>query len=223
MPKPSFLTIIFGLTIISSASVLAACSSNIAQTKQNTQEMAQSSGMSEQGKMSRHGSMDLGPADSDYDLRFIDAMILHHQGAVVMAKEALSKSQRPEIKKLASEIINAQDKEINEMKQWKKAWYPNASNTPVAYHSEMGHSMAMSSEQMNSMMMNMDLGAADKQFDLRFLNGMIPHHEGAITMASDAESKSQRPEIKKLSENIITSQQPEIDQMTQWKKAWYNQ
>jgi len=50
---------------------------------------------------------------------------------------------------------------------------------------------------------------------------MIPHHQGAITMAQDALSKSKRPEIKQLAQEIITSQQKEIDQMKQWRQAWY--
>lgn len=72
-------------------------------------------------------------------------------------------------------------------------------------------------------MMSMDLGAADDQFDLRFLNAMIPHHEGAVVMAQDALSKSKRPEIQKLAQEIITSQKAEIQQMQQWKQAWYKQ
>jgi len=83
--------------------------------------------------------------------------------------------------------------------------------------------MAMSPEQMQAMMMKGDLGAADAEFDLRFLNAMIPHHEGAITMAKDVLSKSKRPEIKKLAQDILTSQQKEIDQMKEWRKAWYKQ
>jgi uncharacterized protein (DUF305 family) len=87
----------------------------------------------------------------------------------------------------------------------------------------MGHMMAMSSEQMKAMQMDMNLGTSDAEFDLRFLNAMIPHHEGALTMAQDVLSKSQRPEMKQLAENILTSQQQEIDQMKQWRQAWYNQ
>ncbi len=45
----------------------------------------------------KHGgmnhNMDVGPADANYDLRFIDSMIPHHQGALVMAQEALAKSK----------------------------------------------------------------------------------------------------------------------------------
>lgn len=65
----------------------------------------------------------LGPADADYDHRFIDMMIPHHEGAIMMAKDALQKSQRPEIKKLAEDIIAAQEKEIAQLKAWSEAWY----------------------------------------------------------------------------------------------------
>ncbi len=195
------------------------------------QDMMHGGSMDHGGSMN-HGSgmnhsmmMDLGPADANYDLRFIDAMIPHHQGAVEMATEALSKSQHPEIKKLAQDIISAQNREINELKQWRQAWYPSSGSTPMAWNAQAGQMAGMSKEQMQGMMMTMKegLGAADAQFDLRFINAMIPHHEGAITMAQDAASKSKRPEIKKLAQDILTSQQKEIDQMKEWRKAWYKQ
>ena len=175
----------------------------------------------EHGGMNHSTSMELGPADAEFDLRFVDAMTPHHQGGVEMAKEAQQKSKRPEIQKLAADIIQAQNKEINQMKQWRQTWYPKASAEPVAYNSQMGHSMPMSQDQMKGMMMSMNLGSADDQFDLRFLNAMIPHHEGAVVMAQDALSKSKRPEIKKLAAEIIASQKAEIKQMQQWKQAWY--
>lgn len=180
-------------------------------------------GMDHGSGMNHKMAMDLGPADADYELRFIDGMTPHHQGAVEMAKEAINKSQRPEIKKLAQSIISAQNVEINQMKQWHQAWYPKASSTPMAYDAKMGHMMPMSQQQMQNMMMKGDLGAADAQFDLRFLNAMIPHHQGALTMAQDALKKTKRPEIKKMAQDILTSQQSEIEQMQQWRKAWYQQ
>ena len=230
------------LTLVAIASlggVLTACSNasqNQAQAENTSAKQADAkqdmmhggsmnhgSGMNHGNGMDHSMSMDLGPADADYELRFIDAMIPHHQGAVEMAQEVLSKSQRPEMKKLAQDIITAQNREIEQMKQWRKAWYPKADSQPMAWHAQMGHMMAMSPEQMQAMMMKGDLGAADAEFDLRFLNAMIPHHEGAITMAKDVLSKSKRPEMKKLAQDILTSQQKEIDQMKQWRKAWYKQ
>jgi len=173
--------------------------------------------------MNHSMTMDLGPADANYDLRFIDAMIPHHQGAVEMAQQALAKSKRPEIKKLAQDIITAQKREISQLRQWRTQWYPKASSTPMAYDSSKGQMMPMSQEQMQSMMMQGDLGNADAQFDLRFINAMIPHHEGAISMAQDAIAKSKRPEIKQLAQEIVKAQEAEINQMKQWRQAWYKQ
>lgn len=219
------------VTIIAIASLtsgfLTACSDSSQNQAKNTSG-TNPSGKQQDNGMMHHGNgmnhsmaMDLGPADTNYDLRFVDGMIPHHQGAVVMAQEAQQKSKRPEIKKLADDIIKAQEKEISQMKQWRKAWYPKAGDKPMAYNSQMGHMMKMSPEQMQAMMMNMNLGAADADFDKRFIDAMIPHHEGALVMAKDALNKSQRAEIKQLAKDILTSQQKEIDQMRQWRTSWY--
>lgn len=224
--------IVLGLIPFASLA-LAACSSKtstaVEADQANNSSMAQmdhgSMGSpSSSGDMPMHGStmnMDLGPADNSFDLRFIDGMIPHHEGAVAMAQEALQKSQRPEIRQLAQAIIEAQEQEISEMQEWRAAWYPSAGQEPMMYSAEMGHTMPMTAEMRTSMMMTGDLGAADDQFDLRFLDAMIPHHEGAVTMAQQALEKSSRPEIKTLAQNIISSQQQEIDQMNQWKQQWY--
>ena len=183
------------------------------------QGMDHSSSMMSNG--ASHGSMNLGVADADYDLRFIDGMTPHHQGAVVMANDVLKNSKRPELLKLANEIIKAQEKEIAQMGEWRKAWYPKAGDKLMMWHAESNHMMEMSPEVRGNMMMNMNLGSADDKFDLRFLDAMIPHHEGALVMAKDAIAKSKRPELQKLSQEILSSQQAEIDQMKQWRKSWY--
>jgi uncharacterized protein (DUF305 family) len=218
MRKFSFKTSSVGLLLVA-VGALTACSA-VSQSQPSPQPSEAGSGMGEMGGMNSSMNMDLGPADANFDLRFIDGMIPHHEGGVVMAKEALQKAKHPELKKLAAEIIKAQDHEITEMKQWRSQWYAKAPSTPMAYDSQMGHMMPMSEAQKQSMMMNVDLGEADAEFDLRFINAMIPHHEGAVVMAKDALKKSQRAEIKTLSQNIITSQQTEIKQMEAWRKAW---
>ncbi|MHC5612418.1 MAG: DUF305 domain-containing protein [Nostoc sp.] len=217
------------LTAIASAGALITACTNTASQKESQVPNATATNASDKQQMN-HGSsmnhsmgMDLGPADANFDLRFLDAMIPHHQGAVEMAKEAQQKSKRPEIKKLADIIIKSQNQEIIQMKQWRQAWYPKAGDKPMAYDSQMGHMMEMSSDQMKTMMMSQNLGTADAEFDLRFINAMIPHHEGAVTMAQDTLSKSKRPEIKQLAQEIIKAQNTEIKQMQQWRKAWYNQ
>jgi uncharacterized protein (DUF305 family) len=59
-----------------------------------------------------------------FDKAFIDAMIPHHQSAIEMAEVAYEKSKNPRIKELAENIMSAQKREIEQMKQWRKDWYP---------------------------------------------------------------------------------------------------
>jgi uncharacterized protein (DUF305 family) len=59
----------------------------------------------------------------DFDKAFLSEMIIHHQGAIQMSESALINAKHQEIKDLASEIINAQNKEIEQMKEWLKNWY----------------------------------------------------------------------------------------------------
>jgi uncharacterized protein (DUF305 family) len=59
-----------------------------------------------------------------FDRAFIDAMIPHHQSAIEMAVVAHEKSTIPEIRELAENIVSAQQKEIEQMEQWREDWYP---------------------------------------------------------------------------------------------------
>lgn len=57
-----------------------------------------------------------------FDAAFIEAMIPHHQGAIEMAKVAQTNAKHQEIKDLAEDIIEAQNREINQMRQWQSQW-----------------------------------------------------------------------------------------------------
>jgi uncharacterized protein (DUF305 family) len=211
-------TIGFGSLAIANFTTSNRSSSTIAQNGGMNHGGMNHDGMKKEGMMNHN--MDVGPADANYDLRFLDSMIPHHQGALVMSQEVLKKSKRPELIKLAKGIITDQKKEIAQMQQWRKQWYPKASATPIMWHAEMNHEMAMTAEHKQSMMMSMSLGTADAGFDKRFLDAMIPHHQGAVTMGQDLLKKSKRPQMQKLAQSIIKSQQAEIAQMTQWQKQW---
>jgi uncharacterized protein (DUF305 family) len=68
-----------------------------------------------QGKMAGHSMM--GNADKN----FLESMIPHHQSAVDMAKLALIKALRPELKTFAQGVIDVQTKEITQYETWLKA------------------------------------------------------------------------------------------------------
>ncbi len=58
-------------------------------------------------------------------------------------------------------------------------------------------------------------------FDAQFIDSMIMHHQSAVQMAEQALNESQRSEIKQLAQNIMTTQNQEIEQMQQWREQWY--
>lgn len=166
--------------------------------------------------MSRMNSMMvsmLGAADSTYEMRFIDLMVPHHQSALMMAEDALTKAQHPELKSMAQMMIDAQRKEISQLKSWRQQWYGDSAVAP----------MMMEGTDMESMgrMMVEHLGSADSTYDDRFIDMMIPHHDGAVMMAEDALKKARKPELKTMAQKIIDDQNKEIAQMKQWRTQWF--
>lgn len=61
--------------------------------------------------------------NEEFDKKFIELMIEHHKGAIDMARLVLTNTQRPELRSLAEDIISAQSKEIETMKNWSKEWF----------------------------------------------------------------------------------------------------
>jgi uncharacterized protein (DUF305 family) len=77
-----------------------------------------------------------GKTGDEFDKVFISGMIEHHQGAIDMAHMAKQNAKHDEIKTMADDIISAQSKEIDMMKQWQIQWgYKPAENNSTMDHS----------------------------------------------------------------------------------------
>ncbi len=138
-------------------------------------------------------------ANSEYsaaDISFAEMMIPHHEQAIVMSDIALTNSSSEEILVLAQEIKDAQSPEIELMKSW----------TGVGSSAHMGHMMdGMLSESQIQQLRDSE----GTTFDRLFLEGMIAHHEGAITMAQKV-TGSKNKDVAALAGAIIEAQEKEI-------------
>jgi uncharacterized protein (DUF305 family) len=174
-----------------------------------------------------------------YDMQFIDSMITHHQQAVQMAQLAADKAQHTELKEMARKMVNDQQQEIEQMSTWRGQWFASQQHpisgqggdqghqaqpghqTPQSQPSAQGQATPGRSGSMQSDMSRLQ-SAAGNEFDLAFLEMMIPHHQDAVRMSQNALVKSERPEIKQLAQKIADEQQKEIATMDQWRNAWKN-
>lgn len=64
-----------------------------------------------------------GKEGEEYEKAFLDGMIVHHLGAIEMAKELLTHTERPELVAMANAIIEVQSDEIEMMKVWRDEWF----------------------------------------------------------------------------------------------------
>jgi uncharacterized protein (DUF305 family) len=62
--------------------------------------------------------------------------------------------------------------------------------------------------------------ATGTEFDLAFVEMMADHHQGAIDMANTELKDGSLPEVTRLAQQIIDTQQDEIDQLQRWKTEW---
>jgi uncharacterized protein (DUF305 family) len=156
---------------------------------------------------------EVGPAGGTYDLRWLDAMVQHHTGALRMSAFVFDIGQ-PGVGALAKTIWRDQAQEIKAMGQWRKAWYPEAPVYPVALKTggnpnSMDSLERMSAAHIQAMQMMGSTPTRENRVTW-FLEGMLAHHGGALVMAHDALRKSSNPTIRRLAREIIVAQRREI-------------
>ncbi len=164
---------------------------------------------------------------SAFDQAFIDMMVPHHQSATEMAKLAQERAEHEELQTLAADIIAAQDAEITQMRDWREEWFGSAETPPMDAMPMLpgmemeGMDMDMGDGATMDMTMAIEELRDAEPFDLAFIEAMTAHHESAIEAAEMALEESQNPDIRSLAEAIISSQQAEIAQMSEWRTEWY--
>jgi uncharacterized protein (DUF305 family) len=161
----------------------------------------------------------------EFDLHYIDMMIPHHESIIALAQAALPTLTDPRLQEMAQNIITNQGSEIEELQNYREAWY--GSPDPMPMDESM---MQMMMDMMPTMasMSSMDQMAAEMNAqtqvetfckaenpDLAFIDLTIPHHQMAIAASQDALTMATHQELKDFAQKVIDAQQQEIDELMQ--------
>jgi uncharacterized protein (DUF305 family) len=141
------------------------------------------------------------------DLAYVEQMIPHHVGAVEMAQYGLEQGESEYIRTLSASIIRSQNIEIATMRGL-AAQLRAAGIRPVA--------LGLSAAQMG-MDHHLSHLVGASPFDIVFVDMMIPHHEGALTMNRVLFARGTGRRTRALAEQITSSQTLEIQQMRQFR------
>ena len=158
-----------------------------------------------------HNEMMVGMAYNDPDTAFAKSMLGHHHGAVDMAKIELKYGTDETMRKLAKDIIDSQQLEIDIINKW-LASHPDAPK-PKPNTQAMQQAYTAGMQAMHDDMMT---GIANPVPDMAFARGMLPHHRGAVDMAMVQLQYGTDKEMLKLAQDIIDAQQPEIIWLQEW-------
>ncbi|HPE12792.1 MAG TPA: DUF305 domain-containing protein [Actinomycetota bacterium] len=156
------------------------------------------------------------PSDAEFnqaDVDFAQGMIPHHAQAIEMADMAIAQSDSAEVTDLAERIRAAQDPEIEQLTTWLEDWGQDVPDREMSMDHDMGDMSMdgmMTQDQMGEM-----AAATGAEFDRMFLEMMIVHHEGAVSMAEDEVANGKYEPAIEMAQSIIDGQSAEIDEMNQ--------
>ena len=96
---------------------------------------------SEEAGMNHMNASESLRGENPFDRAFIDSMIPHHEGAIRMAKAVRAEAEDADVATLASKIISAQQREIAQMRRWRREWYDSseADASGMQEHESAGH------------------------------------------------------------------------------------
>ena len=146
------------------------------------------------------------------DVRFMEGMIGHHAQALAMTALLDSRTASDDMRKLARRIEASQADEIKMMQHWLEARRQSVPD-PHAHHA---HAATLMPGMLTPEEMARLAAARGAAFDRLFLEFMIKHHEGALTMVKDlfaTPGAGQESEIFAFASDVDADQRMEIDRM----------
>ena len=152
------------------------------------------------------------PRYTDADVKFMQGMISHHAQALEMTALLPTRSSDADMKKLAHRIELSQADEIKMMQEWLRA---RGQQVPDQ-HAIHQHGATLMPGMLTPDEMTRLAAAKDREFDRLFLEGMIKHHAGALTMVEElfkTPGAGQEGDIFAFASDVEADQRMEIERM----------
>jgi len=147
------------------------------------------------------------------DAKFMQGMISHHAQAVEMTALLATRTARDEMKMLGLRISVSQEDEIKMMQRWLET---RGQEIPGPHAHHMMHGDGLMPGMLSQDEMARLAAAKGDEFDRLFLEGMIKHHEGALSMVHELFSTpgaGQEADIFAFASDVDADQRMEIDRM----------
>ncbi|MFF8746504.1 MULTISPECIES: DUF305 domain-containing protein [Streptomyces] len=146
-----------------------------------------------------------GDTANSADFRYARMMIQHHAQALVMTGLVPDRASADAVKRLAERISAGQKPEIGAMEGWLKK---NDGDQREQHHDHGGMPGMATEAQLKKLR-----AAEGEAFDRLFLELMITHHQGAITMATEALTEGNDVFVEEMASDVVAQQTVEIDRM----------
>ncbi len=153
--------------------------------------------------------------DQKVEKAFLSGMAHHHETAIEMARIAQKRGDATFIKDLGNDIVMTQEREVKQMGQIHERLLDSPLKPNPGAHDGLGLS-ASEAGMTHTAETNKTLEAANP-FDRAFVDEMVPHHLGAIKMATVVLKSTDDPALTKLAKGIITTQQREVAEMNSFR------
>lgn len=138
-------------------------------------------------------------APSVADERFVTMMLPHHRLGLAMIEQSMGRVADVEVRRLIFEMSGYHTRESHELEHLAHQW---GADEAVDFPGRI------SDERLEQVVVRDGLA-----FDIGWLEVMIEHHQGAITIARDALADGVDPDVRRLAEQVLAVQVPEVAAM----------
>lgn len=153
----------------------------------------------------------------ELEITFLAEIIPHHRAAIEMSQLELERGVSPDIRTHAENIVADQQHQIDQFTRWLEEWYGLTPEEAMAQvPAEAQEEMKILEEETQMMIEELSAVEAGEDFDVAFVQKMIPHHNSGIIEFLEPQSRAVHPQLRVAATAGITTQQAQVADFRTW-------